>query len=1122
MPSLDITLLGPFTIHRNQQNLDQFSTAKARALLAYLAVEGIHPLNRSHLAGLLWPDRLEASARGSLRHALSNLRKVIGDASTNSPTHRPYLHTTRHTVQINPDALGDGTITVDVTRFQRLYQRVRTDIQSHIEAAKEAVALYQGPFFDNEFVIDSPEFETWTQLQRDLLHRQMAELLDMVVQYMNDIGAYKDAVTYAQMRVDHEPWREEAHVQLMNTLWQHGEAGLAMRQYEVCRRLLGTELDTEPSPETMALYEAIRDNRRLPIPETATHSAAPVTVALEPVALDPVALDPVTVDSIAARASKRESSIPHNIPAPLKPFFGRTRELSEMQARFARPYGRQLTLTGPGGIGKTQLALAYARRTLNHFADGIWLVSLAGVADSAQVPATIVNGLGIPMTPDQNPLTRLRQFLRDKSLLLILDNFEHVQDAALLIPDLLRHAAALHVLVTSRVRLNLQMETVLGLHGLDLPVLDLPVLDLPVLDLPVLDLPVLDLPVSPNPEEGATISSAVALFVDCAQRADASFTLTETLKPVVEDICRLTDGIPLAIELAAVWTRVLSCRDILANLHRSIDLLTVSMPDIPVRHRCMRALFEESWQNLSIAAQQVFAQATIFRGGCDWPALQAVTQATMPAVVELVDCGFLRRSSDNGYQIHELMRQFGQEKLPHNTDVAERHARYYLHRLAQMTSDLIGRAQVTAIKHVSQMIENIHRAWQWALETRSNDLLSAAAEALFKYYEGRGLAHEAATMFGRVEKCLAANATPPIELLVRIRNYLGAVLEPLGRREECATLLTENLALARQYNLTNEAGWTLLRLAFVVGWDDLDRARTLSEESRLLFQQTEDTEGMIAVLGNLWYYFRGMNHEPALAYAEEALMWSRVLEAPLLIAMNLARVGVSHSKLGHYDQARTYTEEALSLVRQLENKLLEADLLNNLATFASHQRDYKRSLMLLEQSLQRHQCIGLESGGALTAQENIGRLALRMGDLDKARHHLQETAVKSRRAKNRFMLARCQEGLSIVWVALGDYPQARKELRAALQMKNLWAGKRMRSTILETVVQLLMADDAHETAATVLLHKTHHYPQHPHSTFEQGKVEATLQQVLGHKRYEQIAQDAPHQDIRSLIDSVLI
>lgn len=1111
MQTLAVNLFGAFSVQRDEQTIDSFATAKARGLLAYLAVEGTRPLDRSHLAGFLWPEVLDESARGNLRYTLSNVRKTIGDQTAEPP----YLQITRRTIQINPDALDADKVVVDVHQFQTLCQQAASDFT----AAKAAVSLYRAPFLESALVTDSPEFDTWAQLQRDLLHRQMAELLSGVIARLCADGTYAEAIPYARRYVDHEPWREEAHLQFMNVLWRSGQADAAMRQYEQCRRSLQEELDVAPSPEAIALYEAIRDGaigdrvvgenksgvQREVLPESSTQAF---------VSTDPQPrVEEETISHAAEPARPR-----HNLPAQVKSFIGREGELTEIDTRFAQEHCRLVTIIGPGGMGKTQLALEYARRAMDSFPDGAWFVPLAGVAEHEQIPSTIIDALGILMTPEQDPQTRLWQYLGEKTLFLILDNFEHLREGALLVSKLLELAPSISILVTSRERLNLQIETVFPLGGLDLPQADH------------------QQRAAGNGQERTTEraqeSGAVALFVDCAQRADASFSLSPDARPAVNAICQLIDGMPLGIELAAVWTRLLPCDEILENLRRSIDLLTVSMPDVPARHRSMRALIEESWQDLSAETQRVFARASIFRGNCDWPALQEVAAANMLHVAELVDRGFLRRMSDGSYQIHELMRQFGAEILaqsesttgePIEAEVAHSHAHYYLHLLKQMESDLIGSEQIAALQTVSRNIENIRLAWEWALTNHANPLIDLAAEALYRFYSSRGQAHEGETLFAQATARLSTDTNAPVPLFVRIRNYWAFFLEPLGRVQEAQELLTENIAMARQHNLFTELGWALLHFGTIVAWKDVEQARPILEESHQLFQQTEDTEGVIAVLGKLWDFIliRQVDREPALAVAEEALEWARTLDAPLVIARCLARLGTITRIQEQFDQARHYVEEALRLAQHLKNPILEAQLLNNLAVVAYDQRDYHHARTLMEACVACYRKTSLENSTALIVEENLGRLAQRLGEWDVALHHYQETARKSRRANNHFMFARCNEGLAQVWLQRHELQNARQALRMAREVKDYWELPEMRACVLNNLIQILIVEDEYEAAMQLFAYKSSQALAITNAEFDNDAVGETLRRRLGEQQYQRFFQEAQTLDIGQLVDSLL-
>lgn len=1044
-PLLSVKLLGSFAVTVAEQSVDTFSTAKVRALLAYLAVEGNRPLDRSHLAGLLWPDVLEESARGNLRHALSNLRKVIGDQRADVP----YLLATRRSVQLNPD----GAISIDVVDFQALVATATTAP----DAAEAAIALYRGPFLANDLVDDSPEFEQWVQFQRDRLHRQMAELLTQTAQNAFTSGDFSQAVTLAQQLVDHEPWREESHVQLMNALWHAGQGDAAMRQFELCRQLLAAELAVEPAAETVALYEAIRDDR----------TAFQTTPSIQ---APSVQVHGIQVGENEQTDAPTEIAPPrHNLAPLLKPFFGRETELSEIAQRLAQPNCREVTITGPGGMGKSQLAQEYARRHLDAFADGVWFVPLAGVATGDAISTAIAEALGIALVAEQEPAVRVKNYLRSRSLLLVLDNYEHLRDHAALVTELLSGAPDLVILVTSRERLNLQMETVLSLYGLELPPL---------------------LPQSHRIDlETAQQSSAVRLFVDCAARADAGFTLTADNVRAVVNICHLTDGMPLGIELAAVWTRVLGCDEIYDNLKQNIDLLTASMPDLPARHRCIRALFTESWQQLSPTAQALFAKLSVFRGSFDRTAMQAVTGANLFALMELIDHSFVRKRSDRGsdrssdrYDIHELMRQFGAEKLAEQTederDAKAAHAAYYMMLLDQLAPALFSREQVTVAAQVAQDLENVRAAWQWAVAERSLDKLALGMEGLCRYYQVRSLEFERAQMLGAAA---AALAEMPIASALRMTllAYRAASLFLLSRnaeaRESAETILAAPTAAEPA---------ALARANLVLGQlhekSDPIVARSYFTAASKLYLTTEDAVGISETYIAMARFEYQQNNAAAIRnYGEQALVAAQEIDSPFHVGFALAVIGTAEMVLQEYDQARTYIGEALAISRQLQNQLFEADYLNNLAIVSLYAGDADDAYDLYQQSYTIHQRLGGNTSSAMINADNLARCAIKQGDLDRAIALFRETVAQAERIGDHNRRLRCRQGLAYVLMKQGDLHAARHALLPLLADEYLAGSRLLQGIFIDTIASLWLAEEAWVEAATVFAFIREHFEVQP-------------------------------------------
>jgi predicted ATPase/DNA-binding SARP family transcriptional activator len=652
-PTLTLRLLGTPQVSREGAPVSGFISAKAQGLLYYLAVTG-RPHTREALAGLFWSDMPEVQAAKNLRNVLSNLRALAGT----------------HLLISRQDVAFDRTSAywLDVELFLSTLGDAAT---RDLGALHRAVELYQGDFLDGFYVGEALAFEEWVLGRRALLKGHVLQALHTLVTRHLEREEYAAGIDYANSLLAIEPWREETHRHLMILLARSRQRSAALVQYETCRRVLARELNVEPMPETTALYEHLRA------------AAAPP---------------------------------PHNLPPQPTAFVGRQAELAEVARFLSKPNDQLLTLVGPGGIGKTRLALQAAARCVEpeasyetHFADGVFVVPLAvGLSgrDEAQpsLIAAMADALHFSFQGPVHPQAQLLGYLREKRMLLVLDNFEHLVSEARQLGDILRLAPGIKLLVTSRTRLNLQEERLLELTGLEYPA---------AREVPAA--------VPGRLLEGY---SAIALFVQQARRARPGFILEPGSEPAVVHICQLAEGVPLAIELAASWLRVLSCAEILAELEQGLDILTSSMQNVPARHRSLRAVFEHSWALLSPPEQVLFRQLAVFRSSFRREAAAQVVGASLPLVAGLADKSLLRRNADGRYEVHELLRQYADEHLradPQEFEqVHDQHCRYYANLLTAFQPQLQGGGAElqAAMAALSAERENVRAAWNWAVEHR--------------------------------------------------------------------------------------------------------------------------------------------------------------------------------------------------------------------------------------------------------------------------------------------------------------------------------------------------------------------------------------------------------------------
>jgi predicted ATPase/DNA-binding CsgD family transcriptional regulator len=540
--------------------------------------------------------------------------------------------------------------------------------------------------------------------------------------------------------------------------------------------------------------------------------------------------------------SERNSVVTsHNLPIQSTAFIGRSRELTEIAALLSDPACRLLTLTGPGGIGKTRLALQAAADQLRSFAHGIYFVSLASVTSPDLIFNAVANALQLSTHPTEQTSTQVIRHLREKHVLLLLDNFEHLHDGVDLLTEILKAAPAVKFLVTSRERLNVLEEWVFALDGLSVP--------------------------DDKPAEPLENYSAVRLFVQRARQTQAGFSLDDNAE-AVKTICRGVEGMPLGLELAASWLRAMSCQQIAARMADSLDFLTTPLRNLPERHRSLRAVFEQSWSLLSRDEQTVLPRLSVFRGGFDLEAAEQVTGASLSLLAALMDKSLIRLSENGRYDLHELLRQYAADKLSADDAIlaADRHLAYFLQLAEQSAAHKFGRGQIAWFDRMQVELDNLRAALAWSLNSEQTHTGMQLAAALRWFLCERthwtdGLAW--------MERFLAVGGDVPAPLRAEILHGAGALCGLLQDYSKAQALCEQSLALSRPLGDTWNTAWALAEMGHFMRWEEsLERAPGLLDESIALFREIDNHHGLAHALVR-----RAMRaiHVDEIAYAHDLL-----------------------------------------------------------------------------------------------------------------------------------------------------------------------------------------------------------------------------------------------------------
>ncbi len=630
---------------------------------------------------------------------------------------------------------------------------------------------------------------------------------------------------------------------------------------------------------------------------------------------------------ILDNSQKTTTKLPTNLPAESTKFIGRRIELNEIKQQLLGT--RLLTLTGPGGIGKTRLALKVAEASVHDFEDGCFFVSLAPIRSAEHIIQTIAEALKFPLATQEDPHYQLLRYLRKRQLLLLMDNYEHLLDGVGIINEILKFAPGVKILATSRERLNLLSETNFVVGGMDTS--------------------------KQVGSEDYPQNDAIALFVQSAGKVCPGFDPSKEELKQIATICEIVQGMPLAIELAAAWLQILRVDGIAEELEQGIDFLVTDVRDAPARHRSIRAVFDYSWSLMDKPEQEIFIALSVFRGGFTREAAQRVAGASLQQLVGLVNKSFLSHDPDTGrVEVHELLRQYAQErldKMPETSiSIHELHAAYYTEFMGQRWEHLKSARQILALAEIEADIENVRAAWRYYIDQRNASQLLKFIHCLWYVYWIRWWNHGGMELFAEAVKVFPGEAG-----------------------EESAVLR----ALAMAYQ------------GYFMAWLDLaDQGYILAEESVAILQHLDDPVALVMAYDSLVLnaYFLNRFAEEIDA-SNNMLAIAAKLDDKWLLAFTLFGVCMSALIKGDYSEARRLAESNLELYQEIGDKIGSTIPLIILGHAALVGSEYEQAKGYYLRSLEISRQFGFHYS-VQTSSKYLGKVTLSLGQIVEAENYL--------------------------------------------------------------------------------------------------------------------------------------
>ena len=931
---LEVNLLGQFEVLRDGRRVT-IPTRNAQSLLAYLVLNEGKAHRREKLAGLLWPDSSEENARSNLRHELWRLRKAL-DSEGES-----YFVADDLTIAFSPQ----GEYSLDVHKLEGV-----TLESSTAESLIKALSAYRGELLPGFY-------DEWVFVERDRLNALYEAKIARLLEILQGEGRWEEVLEWGMRWIALGGWPEPAYRAMMTAYANTGDISKAVTTYERYAQALQKELGMKPSEQTQALYKRLKagwkaDARATSSPISALDKSAPT----------------------APIAKVRRS----NLPRPLTDFIGREKEIQQVEQLVSS--ARLVTITGPGGVGKTRLAIQVAEALVSQFRDGVWWVELAalfetfvsrngelahkqdapilevGIAELVQtdpVPQAVAKALRIPDSSSLSVLEGIVEHLQEKQLLLILDNCEHlIESCAALVERVLGDCPEVTILATSREALGVPGEKAWLLPSLSLPAQGL--------SLGIRDI---------------IQSEAVSLFIERAADVIPGFQPSDLEAPTIAQICLRLDGIPLAIELAAARVNLLTAQEIAARLDSRFSLLTGGRRTALPRHQTLQAAIEWSQDLLSEAERILFRRLSVFAGSFTLEAAEAIcanheirSDKVLTLLGRLVDKSLLNVEPapqypelSTRYRFLDTIHSYGQLKLDEAGEtkwMRDQRASYYLRLAEAAEPELRGPKQLTWITRLKEEHNNLRAVLQWALDTNDSEGALRLVGSLWRYWWMQSHHNE-----GRewLEKVLSLPGIQSPPLRAKALNGAGILARGQGDFEKASTFLNECLVIQRSLKDKNGVANVLNSLGILAHLQgDYNQAIDHYQECLEYRREIGDTRGIAASLHNLSMIYQ---EKGDFAQAEDLLNESLTLSLEVKDTRNIAatqlQLGYIMYELEKTVQAEDLFRKSMVTLKDLGGRNDIIECLEGFAGVAALLKQPRRGARLLAAAQAQRDVIGI-------------------------------------------------------------------------------------------------------------------------------------------------------------------